>query len=65
MSFTMNLNRRHQRLAKRIRCGYTWPCDKDHRHSCQTFKGHTGPVHVCACGGSTKKRLTSRLCLTS
>jgi len=49
MSFTMNLNRRHKHLAKRIRCGFTWPCDKDHEHRCATFKGHLNRYHVCTC----------------
>lgn len=59
MSFVLNLNRRHKRLAQRIRCGYTWPSrEPDHVHSCQTFRGHTTKVHVCKCDAQAQIKPT-------
>lgn len=49
--------KRHQKLADRKKCGFSWnqrPYEEksDHVHSCKVFKGHTGH-HACGCGSGT------------
>lgn len=63
----MDMNRRHRRLAKRVRCGFVWDSkhrDADHpEHHCDAFAGHMSP-HRCRCGGgSTRNVAGARLVL--